>query len=209
MPEDGPRLVKPAQSRHGTGMSAVYVEPAARWQAGPGDVYVKRQRDYFCHPVWRGFRRTPTLRRELRGLRAWHRLGINVPEVVSYAEQRGSAELVLRAVAEAQPLHRALTEPGADREVIIHNLAATLGRLHRAGWVHGALYPQHLLVGPPPAHEIVLIDLEKSRRSRRRRQEDLERFWRYGGHLLSVAEIDAFNETYTCALRGPGIRSGD
>ena len=76
----------------------MYLEPGDRWGRPAAQVYAKRQRAYYCRPVWRLFRRTPTLRRELRALRACCALGIPVPDVVAYHESGPEAELVIEAV---------------------------------------------------------------------------------------------------------------
>lgn len=186
--------IKPAQ-RRGQGISEVFIDSAAAWTAGAGRVYIKRQQDYWCRPLWRCLRRTPTLRRELRGLQACVRLGIRVPQVVRYHEQDGGAELVLAEVPDTLPLDAALAEPGADRSAILHNVASVIGRLHAGGWAHGALYPQHILIGPGPDPAVVLIDLEKARRSPLRRRTDMARLFRYL-HGISAAEQTAFVARY-------------
>jgi tRNA A-37 threonylcarbamoyl transferase component Bud32 len=194
-------LVKPPQSRDGRGISAVYLEPAERWGLEPGQVYVKRQEEYYCRPAWRLFRRTPTLRRELRALTACHRLDIPVPEVVRYDEQGPNAELVIAEIADSQPLGDSLKERAAERHAILDRVAQTVARLHRAGWYHGALYPTHILVGRAPSLDVTLIDFEKARRSRYRRREDLDRLLRYLAPLLERAELVAFEQTYHDVLK--------
>lgn len=197
---DEPRPVKAPQSRDGKGISAVYVEPGRDWGSEAERVYVKRQNAYFCRPVWRLFRKTPTLRRELRGLTACRRLGVAVPDVVTYREAGSTAELVLAEVLGAEPLNQALLRPGADRDAIVASVADAIGRLHRAGWTHGALYADHILVMNEPPHRVVLIDLEKARHSRLRRRTDLDRFRRHNAAHLSPAEADAFERRYHTAL---------
>jgi tRNA A-37 threonylcarbamoyl transferase component Bud32 len=195
---DTPRLVKPPQSRHGHGSSAVFIEPAVNWGVGGRDVYVKRQDGYCCRPIWRLFRRTPTLRRELRGLAACQRMGIAVPGVVRYHEVGESACLILTEVHDALPLDQALALPGADRAAIVRSVAMVIGSLHARGWCHGALYPSHILVRANPAPEVVLIDLEKAHFSPLRRRRDLNRLWRHFG-ALSAAEARTFNVAYSSA----------
>lgn len=191
--------VKPAQ-RRGQGISEVFIDSAARWTAGAGRVYIKRQQDYWCRPLWRCLRRTPTLRRELRGLQACVRLGIRVPQVVRYREQGGGAELVLAEVPDALPLDAALAEPGADRTAILDNVASVIGRLHAGGWAHGALYPEHILIGRGPDPAVVLIDLEKARHSPLRRRNDIARLFRYLD-AISADERTAFIAQYHQARR--------
>ncbi len=198
-------LVKAPQSRRGRGVSTVHLEPASRWGGGEGRVYVKRQSGYYCRPPWRGFRRTPTLRRELRGLAACRNLGIPAPRVVSYRQWNGDAELVLAEV-EGLPLDQALERcSAAERAAIVGNVASLIGRLHRAGWTHGALYPHHILVGAAPDHRVAFIDLEKARRNPLRRRSDLARFWRHD-RQLQPDERALFQRRYRSALRlGQGM----
>lgn len=195
------RPVKPPQSRGG-GSSAIYVEDGAPWGAGSGRVFVKRQVDYCCRPIWRGFRRTPTLRRELRGLKAGRALGVPVPTVVAYVEDGTRAELVLEALTGVLPLDQALEAANAERATIVRNVAEAIGTLHRGGWSHGALYHTHLLVGPPPEHPVTLIDFEKARHSRWRQREDLARFWRYSQNFFTRPEVARFEHHYRKARRG-------
>jgi tRNA A-37 threonylcarbamoyl transferase component Bud32 len=196
-----PVLIKAPQKRAQHGMSAVFLESAATWHASGEHVYVKRQDDYWCRPPWRLFRRTPTLRRELRGLSACRRLGVPVPEVVHYHEAGLKAELVLMEVRDALPLDEALTAPAADRPAIVDRVACTVARLHRGGWSHGALYPSHVLVGTAPDYPVTLIDLEKARHTRLRRRNDLERFWRHTA-MLTAEERIAFERRYLEVLHG-------
>ncbi len=178
----------------GQGVSEVHLAPGDAWSAPCPRVYVKRQQSYFCRPLWRLLRRTPTLRRELRGLQACCRLGIPVPPVIWYQEQHGGAELVLAEVPASLPLDQALLEPDADRAAIVRQTAATIARLHRAGWCHGALYPCHILVGAGPDYRVTLIDLEKARHNPLRRHSDLDRFHRHAE--LTPAEREAFAAAY-------------
>lgn len=196
-------LVKPPQTRGGRGRSEVYLEPGERWGLAGGHVYVKRQEKYFCRPIWRFFRRTPTLRRELRALEACHRLSIPVPDVIRYEERGGKAQLVTAEVADSQPLGEALAADGDTRRMILRRVARALARLHRSGWYHGALYPDHILVGRTHPRTVTLIDLEKARRNRHRRDEDLQRLLRYLEPGLTNGERGEFQYAYQNALQGP------
>lgn len=193
-------LVKPPQSRRGQGLSWVTVEPAADWQAGSGRVFVKHQQGYWCRPIWRQFRRTPLLLRELRGLKACQRKGIEVPRIVDYQDDGIDSLLILVEVANAQPLDEALARTDADRGTIISRTAQLIGRLHRAGWSHGALYPQHILISRNDDCQATLIDLEKARRNPLKRGADLARFWRHAP-ALSEAEKAQFASHYRLARR--------
>lgn len=194
--------VKPAQTRkrRGRGSSEVFLEDARHWGAGTGHVYVKRQHDYSCRPPWRLFLKTPTLHRECRALNRCRRIGIDVPQVVAYREEGEYAQLVLKEIDDALPLDRALSEPDSDRVTIVGNVASVIGRLHSAGWVHGALYPDHILVGPGPHYQVTLIDLEKARQSRLKRSDDVNRLLRYTTALDS-REVNVFRNHYKTTLK--------
>ncbi len=198
----GSALVKPPQSRRARGSSTVHVESGAAWGIEECRVFVKRQSDYICRPPWRAFLATPTLHREHRALLAWRKLDIGTPEIVAYRQKGTDAVLVVREVSGSQPLQEALEMPGADRNQIVTNLAAALARLHRAHWVHGALYSQHVLVRPEEGYAVIFIDLEKAKHSRRLRENDLSRFWRHNRYF-SAAEVDLFEAEYQAAYREP------
>ena len=192
-------LVKPPQSRRSGGVSSVYLEPGARWGLEGQRIYVKCQTDYFCRPPWRGFLATPTLRREVRALRAWRALGIPVPVVVAYRQQGLRAELALAEVQGGVPFDEAMARPDADRRTLVIQLARVVGRLHRSGWTHGALSSEHILVNPDDG-TITFIDLEKAKRSRRLRRRELERFWRHSD-CFRADERALFEAEYSDALR--------
>lgn len=196
-----PELVKPPQSRRGEGLSYVTIESAADWQAGSGRVFVKHQQDYWCRPIWRVFRRTPLLLRELRGLKACQRMGIEVPRIVAFQNDGVQSKLILTEVVNAQPLDEALARSEVDRSAIINRAAELIGRLHRGGWSHGALYPQHILISRNDDHRATLIDLEKARHNPFKRKADLARFWRHCP-ALTDSEQAQFNTRYWRVKKG-------
>ncbi|MFK7913226.1 MAG: lipopolysaccharide kinase InaA family protein [Pseudomonadales bacterium] len=185
------------------------MHPGAVSQAEPcgARVYVKQQSDCRCRPVWAGFRAVPTLRREYRALTALTKLGIRVPEVVRYVEQAGLARLVLREVPDALPLDQALDSGGKHRCVMLAKLAGTIAALHRTGWVHGALYPEHILYSRKDQH-IHLIDFDKAQRNPLQRESDLARLWRRFDRF-NQRERDHFEQIYRSQLpRSTRVRGG-
>jgi tRNA A-37 threonylcarbamoyl transferase component Bud32 len=175
-----------SQSRRGRGNSTVWLDAAEGWGGKPGSrAYVKQQQDYCCRPAWRAWRRTPLLAREFRALQACRKLGLKVPDVLHFERRGQAATLVLAEVENSLPLDQALASQPQAREQMLVAVGTYLGRLHRAGWYHGALYSHHLLICGGKEHTLCLIDFEKARRSRRRRDEDLQRFWRHNGHLAA------------------------
>jgi tRNA A-37 threonylcarbamoyl transferase component Bud32 len=181
----------------------VHIESGTAWGIEECRVFVKRQSDYICRPPWRAFLATPTLLREHRALLAWRKLDVGTPEIVAYRQNGTDAVLVVREVSGSQPLQEALEMPGADRNQIVINLAGALGRVHRARWVHGALYSPHILVRTEEGYAVNFIDLEKAKRSRRLRRNDLDRFWRHNRYF-SAAEAALFEAEYQAAYRKPG-----
>jgi tRNA A-37 threonylcarbamoyl transferase component Bud32 len=119
--------------------------------------------------------------------------------VVRYQQRGLSAELALAEVRDAVPLEQAMARPDADRQGIVIRLAKFIGRLHRAGWTHGALASEHILVCPDDG-TITFIDLEKAKRSRRRRGRDLERLWRHSP-FFKPEERALFEAEYDAARR--------
>lgn len=203
--------VKAPQQRRGRGFSVVFRAPGRLWRAPCREVFVKTQRDYFCHPAYRLWLPTPTLAREVRALRACRAFGLDVPAVVFYREVSGTAELVTEAVDDALELDQALARREADRALIIGNCAHSIARLHRHGWVHGALGSEHVLVQPHARERVWLIDFEKARRARplaRRSMadRDLRRLWRHVTNV-TTAEIALFDECYRRALEAPRPRA--
>lgn len=180
----------------------MHIESGAAWGIEECRVFVKRQSDYICRPPWRAFLATPRLHREQRALLAWRNLGVGTPEIVTYRRKGTDAVLVVREVSDSQPLQEALEMPGADRNQIVSNLAAVLARVHRARWVHGALYSPHILVQPEEGYAVIFIDLEKAKRSRRLRRNDLDRFWRHNRYF-TTAEVTLFEAEYQTAYRKP------
>lgn len=193
-----PRLIS-SQRRRGKGSSTVWLEAGEQWGAGPGErAFVKQQSDYCCRPAWRAWRKTPLLVREARALQACAHLGLAVPRVLYFNAGKQSATLALGELADHAPLDTALAAANSQtRRRILEQLGSYVGRLHRAGWYHGALYAHHILIGPDTTP--CLIDFEKARRSRRRRREDLDRFWRHNS-FLNQADKTTILRAYRQAL---------
>ena len=154
-------------NRRGDGTSAVGVADSGNWPdlGTAGRVYVKRQQAFFCRPPWNGFRRTPTLRRELRFIEAARALGVRVPDVALYREgSNDRALLVLQEIEGALDLDKSVASlDEVEREELFKNVGKTLARLHSGQIMHGAIYPKHLLVEGTTSR-VWMIDFEKARR---------------------------------------------
>src|SRR6185436_13017836 len=151
----------------GNGTSTVGVADSVRWPDldTAGRLYVKRQQAFFCRPPWNGFRRTPTLRRELRFIEAVCALGVHVPDVALYREgSNDRALLVLKEIEGVLDLEKGVASlDAAARTELFKNVGKTLTKLHSNRIMHGAVYPKHVLVQAATSR-IWMIDFEKARR---------------------------------------------
>lgn len=170
--------VKQANER-GAGRSWVYrTSDPDITQGRCATAYVKEQKGYCCRALWSLGRRVPTLLREYRALRALTAIGVPVPRVIRFDWSGDEARLVLAGVDGALPLGEALRCFPDQAENILLRVAGVVRHLHESGWNHGALYPDHILIGSAPGHAVTLIDLEKTDRSFFH-GADLERLRRY------------------------------
>lgn len=140
--------------------------------------YVKEQKGYCCRALWTLGRRVPTLLREYRALRALTQIGLPVPQVLEFDRHGDEARLVIAGVEGALSLSDALRRFPDQAEDILRRVARVVRQLHQSGWNHGALYPDHILIGPAPHHAVTLIDMEKCDRALFH-GGDLERLRRY------------------------------
>ena len=147
-------------------------------QSIDGPLYVKRQVNHIYrslrHPLGR-----PTVLREREALFALQSLGIRVPQLVYCGVERQAgkwhallATLGLKDYVDLQTWYNAGQVEQLGPEVhqeLLRQLAATLVRMHRAGWEHGCLYAKHIFVRwieqqGNQAVQVALLDLEKCRR---------------------------------------------
>lgn len=140
-------------------------------------LFLKRQQNHlrrtFRHP-WRG---EPTFSCEFKMMRYLAARNVPVPVPVFFG-WRDTGEGVQAALMTEELLHftslEALTEelyvraPAtlSTRRAVLSGVAKCVRKLHAAGIQHRSLYPKHLFLGLVPGHEpeVVVIDLEKSRR---------------------------------------------
>lgn len=197
-------LLKPPNTR-GDGWSKVRLIETAKWsETGSRQVIVKTQQRYYCRPLWNGLRKTPLVRRELRALKQLRKIGVAVPEVLHYSQDQTEATLVTAFIKEAQSLDVAWrTRPG-QHKAILAEVAQLIAQLHRARWVHGALYPAHILItqseARPPGPHAQLIDLEKAKYLGNR-QADLDRLFRHA-KFLDDPQRSYFSRVYESAMAG-------
>lgn len=179
---------------------------AGRW------LYLKRQTGHL-HRSWMYPLGRPTVLRELQALQALERLGIRVPKVVYGAARKQAGQWRALLVTEALEGFISLEQWYAGQapqcfdsqlnRCMLQQLAATLSRLHRAGWQHGCLYPKHIFIkahaaGEGGGVEVALLDLEKSRRrlsARAASRRDMGQLFRHRGGM-PLADWQILLEAY-------------
>jgi hypothetical protein len=160
-------------------------------------MYCKRQTGHLYRTLLHPFG-LPTILRELQAYRALLRIGIRTPRLIYGAARRQRGQWQALLVTEALQDFISLEQwyagnPGTMlTQAMLRQLAATLARLHLAGWQHGCCYPKHIFVKTSsddcsaPSVEIALLDLEKSRRcwcSGKASQRDLCQLARHRGNM--------------------------
>jgi len=121
------------------------------------------------HPLrerWKEAAGRGPARREWEALRALADAGVPVPTPLALGTlAQGDPVLAMRWV-EGRPLREVLGEGRRARRAILASLARSVAALHDAGFVHGDLHHGNVLVA---GEETVLLDLQRARRTRRRR----------------------------------------
>ncbi len=184
-------------------------------QASGQTLYAKQQTGYACrslrHPLGE-----PTILREFRAIRAVAALGIGVPRVVycgvREVDGRQDALLVTAGLEGFSSLKdwyasgRRQQWSGELKARIFRQLGRQLARLHAARWQHGALYDNHIFLAVrPEGPQLVLLDLEKSRRrlcARLARRHDLDKLHRHSA--WGVEEWQCLEEGYRAFRQQPG-----
>lgn len=214
-------------SRHGE-----WVEQPNRRRGGESGVqrlhedgrllYAKRQVGHLYRSLRHPFGR-PTVLRESDALRSLDALGVRVPQVVhcstSHCPKDGwRALLVTEALDGFEDLDAWYASAARDRyderlhQQMLHQLAATLARMHRARWQHGCLYAKHVFIrvsgeGADARAEVALLDLEKSRRrfsARRAALHDLQQLKRHSSFSASDWEklIYVYRAAFGSSIKG-------
>ena len=94
-------------------------------------------------PPGAGWRSRAALRREARLLEAAQ--GDGVVHLLDVLDRQGRTVLVLAFVAAGALADR--TAPDPDPDLVVAHLTTAVERLHRLGLGHGALRPEHILLG--------------------------------------------------------------
>lgn len=180
-----PAVDEPNRGRGG--WSAVY-----KLKLGGAAYYIKRQSDYLIHSAAHPLGE-PTLTREFRNIRRYHRRGIPTLDVAFFGQRKVAGErraiLLTRALDGWNDLASWLegwSEVSvARRETILRACGELVRQLHQAGQRHGCLYPKHIFLREQGERfDTCLIDLEKTRPlmfGRGGRERDLDALVRRAG----------------------------
>jgi hypothetical protein len=164
--------------------------------AGGGEVgvFVKRQQDHCFRSLRHPLRGRPTFEREWRNIQSYRACGVPTLEPVYFGWRRQDghqrAILITRELEGFRSLlalQRQWSEQGrpprARRRALLEVLSASTRRMHACGLQHNCFYPKHLFLRPrAEGWELRVIDLEKTKRRRRRdaaRVRDLSTLGRY------------------------------
>ena len=136
--------------------------------AGPGAItaYLKREHRVpliaRLRNLWAGFGFSSKSWREAQLLRELTPRFAGCPAWIAAGElSDGQAFVLLREVAGAVPLTRLLREDVRGRRRLARALGESLARLHAAGYIHGDLYANHVLI-VPGSLQIVFLDWQRA-----------------------------------------------
>lgn len=146
-------------------------------QGNEQGVFLKRQENHPRRTYRHPFEGEPTFACEFRMMRYLASHGVPVPTPMFFSQhgrgEKAQAILMTEELLHFTPLETVTEElfiaakaAISTRRSILRGVASTVHKMHTAGIQHRSLYPKHLFVrmmaGSDP--EVVVIDLEKSRR---------------------------------------------
>ena len=174
-----------------------------------GEVYfIKRQVNHAYREARRFFRRTPTLRREVRNTRRLNRIDVPCPEVVIYAEEGPNAMLVTRELAGYTDLDKFLPAATSEhRKTMLTSLLDKTIRMHQNSYRHGCLYGKHIMIEEQDPSNIALIDLEKMKYSPRKKSNAVRDICQLFRHTDSWSDADRNQIKDSYELQFPGFTS--
>ncbi len=189
-----------------------------RLHAPDGQVlYSKRQINHFHRDLVHPFGE-PTILHEMKAMRALDQLGIRVPKVVFSAARKTETEWQALLITESLEGFISLEEwygqPASPelRQQLIQQLANTVGRMHRAGWEHGRLYPKNIFVKVSGEREkkveIALLGLAKSCHRLTAHSASLHDFEQFKQHRKPMPDEDwkAFASAYREVMESDYVR---
>lgn len=164
-------------------------------------IFIKRQENHFYRSWRHGFQLRPTFEREYRNILAFHRQGVPTVELIYFGcrkvDGKWRAILVTRELQGYRPLADAAglmssALPLTERKALFENLAASLRKIHGAGFQHNCLYPKHIFVRKEAgtASANCFIDLEKARKTMRPQQAAIKDLGIMHRHTENCSKTD-------------------
>ena len=175
--------------------------------------YLKRQTNHLTRSLYKPLGE-PTFAREFRNILAYQQKNIPALEAAFFAERKVGTErraiLLTRALDDYQDLASYLPNwpslAQSQKTALLKACGTLAATLHKAGQMHGCLYPKHIFLKPAGhAYQGALIDLEKTRPlyfGERDRIKDLETLVRRA-QIWSQEDCQVFLTSY---LGESGIR---
>jgi len=145
-------------------------------EGGETGIFIKRQENHFYRSWRHGFQLRPTFEREYRNILAFHKHGVPTVELIYFGCRKVEGKLRAILITRELQAYRPLADgaglmssalPLAKRKALFDNLAASLRKLHGAGFQHNCLYPKHIFVSTEAGavSASCFIDLEKARKT--------------------------------------------
>jgi tRNA A-37 threonylcarbamoyl transferase component Bud32 len=171
-----------------------------------GEVYfIKRQVNHAYREARRFFRRTPTLRREVRNTLRLNKIDIPCPEIVIYAEDGPNAMLITRELSGHIDLDKFLPAATSEhRQSMLKSLVEKMIIMHQNSYKHGCLYGKHIMIDKLDPTNIALIDLEKMRYSPGKKSNavrDICQLFRHTDSWLE-ADLEQIKDSYESQFAG-------
>jgi len=192
--------IEPVNQRRGGWSSVIEV------QIDGQNCYLKRQFNHRYIDPKKGFRRLPTMLRELNGYQLLKEIDVGTPELIYSAHDGHNAVLVVSALNAHHDLCSFLTNsPSADqRRDILNQLTQTIIKLHENQLTHGCLYGNHIFLRSNQTDpDIRLLDLEKLSRPIRWHQgvtRDLDQLFRHTPQLTESEQsriLQQYQQSFT------------
>lgn len=126
-------------------------------------LFIKKQKNHFCHDLYNPIRGIPTFKREFNNIRKFNALNIKTPELIYFGEQQDMAVLVTKKISSNfVSLESFLKAKGSFNNNILKSLANHFYILHSNNMQHTHPAPKHIFISKK--NEILFIDLEKAKK---------------------------------------------
>jgi len=174
--------------------------------------YIKRQEKHIYRSLLFPFGQQ-TILREYIAYQAFKKIGFKTPELVYCGQSGDKAILVTKALEGFISLEQWLNElEGSEANeitlfAVLKSLAKTLSNMHKHRFQHNCVYPKHIFINLNDVYQhqedidIVLLDLEKSRRRLTAKQAALHDLPQIKRHTpLTVNEWAYFVQQHEAAF---------